>query len=129
MAHTRKISVAQFSQAINEILDEYDKELTTTLDDVIRKVANKGAQALRGSSMSVIGGRYARGWGYTLEKGRLNTKATLWHKQAPGLPHLLENGHAKVNGGRVPGRPHIKPVEETIERDFVDTTKRRLSIL
>ena len=129
MAHTRKITVAQLSGAINDILNEYDKDLTIGIDDVIRKVANKGAQALRGSSMSVIGGRYSRGWGYTLEKGRLNTKATLWHKQAPGLPHLLENGHAKVNGGRVPGRPHIKPVEETIERDFVDTTKRRLSIL
>lgn len=129
MAHTRKITVEQFSTAINEILKEYDNELTMTLDDVIRKVANKGAQALRGSSMSVIGGRYSRGWGYTLEKGRLNTKATLWHKTAPGLPHLLENGHAKVNGGRVPGRPHIAPVEETIERDFIDTTKRRLSIL
>lgn len=129
MAHTRKITVAQLSGAINDILNEYDKDLTIGIDDVIRKVANKGAQALRGSSMSVIGGRYSRGWGYTLEKGRLNTKATLWHKQAPGLPHLLENGHAKVNGGRVPGRPHIKPVEETIERDFIDTTKRRLSTL
>lgn len=129
MAHTRKIRVEQLPKAITSILKEYEKDITLTMDDVIRKVADKGAQALRGSSMSVIGGRYSRGWGYTLEKGRLNTKATLWHKTAPGLPHLLENGHAKVTGGRVPGRPHIKPVEETIDRSFFDSTERRLSKL
>lgn len=129
MAHSRKIKIEQLPEAIRSILKEYDKDLTITVDDVIRKTADKGAQALRGSSMSVIGGRYARGWGYTLEKGRLNSKATIWHKQAPGLPHLLEHGHAKTNGGRVPGRPHIAPVEETIERSFFDSTIRGLSKL
>ena len=36
----------------------------------------------------------------------------------PGLPHLLEYGHAKRGGGRVPGRAHIKPVEDKITKDF-----------
>ena len=129
MAHTRKIPVEQLPKAIKEILDQYEKDVSITCSDVVRKTADKGAQALRASSLSVIGGRYSRGWGYTMEKGRLTTSATIWHKQAPGLPHLLEHGHAKVSGGRVPGRPHIAPVEETIDRSFFDYTKRGLSQL
>ena len=127
--HRRKIPVDQLPQAIKDILDQYENDLDITIDDVIRRVADKGAQALRQSSLSVIGGRYSRGWGYSLEIGRLQKTATIWHKETPGLPHLLENGHAKVTGGRVPGRPHIAPVAEIIEQDFIESTIRGIESL
>lgn len=123
--HSIKIPPERLPQAIQEIFDEYENEIGLTMDDVVRKVANKGAQAMRSSAQSVIGGRYATSWAYTVEKERMGSIGIIYSK-VPGLPHLLENGHAKINGGRVPGRPHIAPVEKIVHEEFEKEAIKRL---
>ena len=72
------------------------------------------AKALNNASGSTFDGKkYKKSWTFTAETKRLYTVVTL-HSKMPGLPHLLEHGHAKANGGRVKGRVHIKPVEEKL---------------
>ena len=87
--------------------------------ETVKKVGQKGVQALRSNS-SIFGGsgKYASGWASKVEDSRLGAKAILYNAKVPGLPHLLEHGHAKRGGGRVAGRIHIAPVEEELDRMF-----------
>ena len=122
--HSRKITIDQLESAIKKILKDYDKDLRLTEENVMRRVCQNGAAAVRGSAQEVIGGRYSRGWGSKVVTTRFGIEGVIYHKQTPGLPHLLEFGHAMPQGGRSRAKPHVQPVEQEIYRDFIDTTKR-----
>lgn len=113
-----RVTADGFAAAVNKILEDYKDGIVQNSDAVVKKIAQKGAKEVQAAS-GVIGGtgKYAKGWAATLEKGILSSTGIIYNK-TPGLPHLLENGHAKRNGGRVGGRSHIAPAEETIIEEF-----------
>lgn len=112
------VSADGFAAAVAKILEDYKNEVIHNSDQVVKKIAQKGAKEVQGASGVVGGtGKYAKGWTSTLEKGVLTSTGIIYNKTA-GLPHLLENGHAKRGGGRVAGRTHIAPAEEKIVEEF-----------
>lgn len=114
----KKTPLDRLQSDIDKLLQDYAEDTTKTVDDLAKDFGKKGAKALRSSSQDLFKGRkYARGWTVTVEKTRYGTTAVI-HNKTPGLPHLLENGHAKRGGGRVAGRPHIAPVEKEIVKEF-----------
>ena len=111
----KKIPIDQLQSELHKILEEYGEDVANGTREAVTKVAQKGAKAVRGNSAGSFGGsgKYAKGWTYQSEYRRPGSVATIYNR-TPGLPHLLENGHAKRGGGRVPGRTHIAPVETEI---------------
>ena len=121
-----KTPIDKLSAEVERILTEYAEDTTKTVDDLAVEMAKKGAKALKGESAGAYGGgKYSRGWKVTVEESRLGTTAVI-HNTTPGLPHLLEHGHAKRNGGRVAGRVHIAPVEEKIVEEFKKAVSKAL---
>ncbi len=114
-----KVGIDQLQSAINKILKEYGDDVYNRTEELTKAFAKKGAQAVKSAASSAVGGtgKYAKGWTSQVEIGRLSAVGTIYNR-TPGLPHLLEHGHAKRGGGRVSGRTHIAPVEEKLVEEF-----------
>ena len=124
----KKVTPDKFSAEISKVLAKYGGDVKENLDEVTKRMAKKGAKEIAAKSRSVIGGsgRYANGWTTKFEKSRYSAQGVIYNGTVPGLPHLLEKGHAKRGGGRAPGRAHIAPVEEELVRTFENEVKAKL---
>lgn len=106
------IKSEQLRDAIMEALSDYRNEVNEGMRKAIKKQANEDVRELKTTSPKKTG-KYAAGWAQKVVENNASTyDVVVYNKAKPSLTHLLENGHAKVNGGFVPGIQHIKPVEE-----------------
>lgn len=115
-----KITVDQLTATVNRALKQYGDECRDIVDETAKKAADNAKKRLRNTSPKRArgGGKYAKSWNVQEDRSRLGSTYTVYSKQ-PGLPHLLENGHAKRNGtGWVNGRPHIAPAESAAVEAF-----------
>lgn len=119
--------IDKLQKAIDKALTEYAESAQKDVEQLSRTFAKKGAQAVKTASAQTFGGsgKYAKGWTSKFETGRLSAQGVIYNK-TPGLPHLLEHGHAKRGGGRVPGRAHIAPVEEKLVEEFTKAVEKAL---
>lgn len=127
-----KIKVGEMAQAIAESLEEYAGLLQRDLDESVDAVSKETVAELRKDAKSKFGGtgEYAESWASKKDVGSTTEYSRTLYVKDPHyrLTHLLEFGHAKVNGGRVEGRPHIAPAEQRavqkLERRLLDAIKR-----
>lgn len=109
---------------INRQLALYARQTEETVGVVAEKVANDGVEMLKANSpKSPGGGKYAKSWTHK----KVGKKFVIHNKKHYRLTHLLEKGHAKVNGGRVNPRVHIAPAEDRVIEEFEDELRRELS--
>lgn len=122
----KKTPIDKLSAVIADTLEFYGADVAENVAEAVKKVSKEGAKAVKAAARENFGGTgtYAKGWTSRTEEGRVSAQGVIFNKTVPGLPHLLENGHAKRNGGRVAGKPHIKPVEEQIVKDFIKAVQK-----
>ena len=132
----KAITVDRLGEEIAKILDEYATDITGNVEEATRRVTKMGVKTVKSESLrsfkdvNLDKGRYGTGWTSQIETGRFSAQGTIYNYKYPGLPHLLEYGHANRNGGRTPGHVHIAPVEEKINADFerkIENEIKRLS--
>ena len=120
MAKT-KITADQFEATLQKVLNKYADDFRGNLGNITREFAKKGAKEISQSASGKFkdtGAGYAKGWTTRYETSRYSAQGVIYNQDVPGLPHLLENPHAKRGGGRTSGNPHIAPVEEQICKEY-----------
>lgn len=122
-----------YEKAMQQLLDEYGtsvmKDTYEVFDELTKELPKKLKEETiaKGLRRPKGGKHYANGWRARVEKTSLNIYLQAYNANKPQLTHLLENGHAKVNGGRVDGIPHIAPVNEWAEKEVIERVEKRLS--
>lgn len=124
-----KTPIDKLTENIRKVLNEYEDAVVKDVGQLAKDFAKKGAQAIRNEARSHGWGEntdYDKGWTTRFESGRLSSQGIIYNSKVPGLPHLLEHGHALRNGGRSKGVAHIAPVEDKISEEFYKAVKNSL---
>jgi len=117
MAQT--LSVNQFESAVNDILAQYKDVIDADVATVTKQVARQAAKDVQAKAPAKSGAYKKSIKAKVLEK-EVNKASSVVYAEAPhyALTHLLEHGHAKVNGGRTRAFPHWAEAEQTAINDF-----------
>ena len=123
---SEKVSIDEMASTINEMLEDYAKLAT----DSMKEAATKSAKTVRkeiSANAPRRTGKYAKSWRTKTTKEDSHTLKITVHSSKPGLPHLLEHGHAKRSGGRTAAQEHIAPAEQKgidqLEKDIERSLK------
>lgn len=121
-----KISIDDLADVVAEELREYSEEVSEELKASVKKAAKGAVENLRANSPKDTGD-YAKGWASRVAyEDAADIRAEVYNRTDYQLTHLLEDVHAKVGGGRVPGQPHIGPAADEAARRLEEDVQVRL---
>lgn len=117
------IGINGLASAIAKEMEEYRQDVTDGLKQEIKKVAKECKNEIQQNAPELTGD-YKKSWrvkeAYESAEG---IRVVVHSKNEYRLAHLLEYGHAKRNGGRVEGKPHIQPAEQHAEEKLMKKVK------
>lgn len=115
------INIDDIAAEIAKMVKAETEDTKKAADESAKKAITKARDELRATSPRRTG-KYARGWKTRKAEKFYET----YNSTKPEITHLLNTGHAKQNGGRVPGDHHIDTAETNANRNFWDELNGRL---
>lgn len=106
-------SIDNLAYEIAKELERYADVIEEEMEVAKKEVAKELVSELKRTSPRDTGS-YATGW-RVKKVGNIQVVHNATDYQ---LTHLLENGHAKSSGGRVPAKVHIRPAEEKAIEEY-----------
>lgn len=127
---SKSIKPEDLQKTLLNYLEKYKEDIDEEVVETVDEITKKAKEELTQTSPRGKGNRkdpYHRGWAVKLSKKRTGVyHKVIWNKTNYQLTHLLEFGHATRNGGRTRAIPHIQPVEEKYNVEFVDKLNKKI---
>lgn len=118
----KKCNPDEIGQVIAEMLETYTAEVGDEIKQLARKVGKEAKKRLQLASpvnKRSPSPHYAKSWKVkVVYEDRYQSRVAI-HNAKYQLSHLLENGHQLRQGGRINAQPHVAPVQEWAEEEFV----------
>ena len=111
--------INEIQKEIQKALKAYSYEVANDLDIAKNEVTKELKKNLTQKSPEKTGD-YKKGW--RIKKFKKSN--IVYNKTDYQLTHLLEKGHVKVNGGRVPAQVHIRPNEQIAVKEFLGRVEK-----
>jgi len=100
----------QFAAALSEIFGDIVDASDEAVFQLVHDALVEGRDEWRKNTKS-YGWEYGAHVTYRSLRKKHGVEGHIFSRK-PGLPHLLEKGHAKIGGGRTRAFPHVKPAAE-----------------
>ncbi len=121
-----RVRIDQLAAAVMEGLTEYAELAADDLKKAVKKAGNEVKKDIQANAPKDTGA-YAKSWAVKNVRETSHSIELVVHsRNRYQLSHLLEFGHAKRGGGRVPGKAHIAPAEEKAGRTLEQEIEKAL---
>jgi len=118
----------EFDNELEQMLNSYSLEVENAVDTAAEKCAKQVNKVIKKHCTFGGTGEYIRAFRIEKVKSSTLTIGRRWYVKKPyfRLTHLLEDGHAKRNGGRTKAYPHIKYGEEFAKANYENYVKEEV---
>ena len=119
-----------FDMVIIDELSSFKNHKSKLATDDLKAAVKETAASVRKDIQAgapVDTGKYKKSWSVkNMHEDSQSIDLVVHSRNRYQLAHLLEHGHVKRGGGRVPAQPHIASAEERGNEKFVNTIKQKL---
>ncbi len=127
---SKKVKPEDLQSVLMKYLENYKEDIDEDVIEVTDAITKQAKEELVKTSPRGKGKRqspYYKGWAIKLSKRKTGQyHKVIWNKTNYQLTHLLEFGHTTRNGGRTRAIPHIRPIEEKYNVEFVDKLEKKI---
>lgn len=125
----KNVELNNLPLTIAETLEMYRDDVAEKTKQAVRETAKECREEIKAKSpkRKKNGGTYQKGWRMKVTRESANDLSIKIYNRQYQLTHLLEYGHATVNGKRVEGIPHIIPAAQKARNKLLAAIRKAVS--